>query len=184
MRTKSSVLGFLTVFLSFTYVVLATPRLGIQKDFKKDKPDIQSYSGVIRFRDFHPESNEWPPEYMGSEQLVHLAKIAYDEMVAIWRSRLLPIEQLPGAMVALATVDKILFASSIRTGINTEPPSNFHENIMKDFLETCLTEGMGTHQSGGKCGEPNVLELHYSLMGRVPIKVNEGANKKAKSAAW
>lgn len=189
MRITSPSLSILTVSLCLLSVVLAVPRIGIQKDYIATKPEpdkdeqrIQSYSGYIRFgdNDFHG----WDPELMRDEQLVNLAKIAYDEMVAIWQSKLLPLADLPGAMVALATVDKIFFASSNKTGRNDDPPSVFLNNVIKEFLETCEKEGMGTHQTGGKCGEPNVLELHYSTLGRLPFGLHEGASRRARVAPW
>lgn len=189
MRITSSRLSSLTVFLCFLHIVLAVPRIGIQKDYvvansgpNKDERRIQSYSGIIQFAD--DDFHGWDPEIMTDGQLVNLAKVAYNEMVAIWRSKLLPFEDLPGAMVALATVDKMFFASSIKTGRKDDPPSVFLNNVIKEFLETCEKEGMGVHQTGGKCGEPNVLELHFSSQGRPPFGLREGASRKARLAAW
>lgn len=188
MRIALPTLSFLTVSLCFLSVVQAIPRIGIQTDYllnndnREDVQRIQSYSGVIELRD--EDFHGWDPEFMKDGQLVNLAKIAYDEMVAIWRSKLLPIDDLPGAMVALATVDKIFFASSIKTGSSDDPPEFYLNNVIKEFLETCSNEGMGTHRNGGKCSEPNVLELHYSAMGRNPFGLHEGASVKARMAPW
>lgn len=125
---------------------------------------------------------------MSPEQLVQLAKVAYDEMVALSRSKLLSDNDLPGAMIAMATGRWMFFASSMKTGPGTmhAPADTYHDNIMATYLINCQQQGSGRHRNGGRCGEPNVLELYYSLTGRNngPPKVADGANVKPRMAPW
>lgn len=125
---------------------------------------------------------------MTPEQLVQLAKVAYDEMVALSRSKLLSDNDLPGAMIALATGRWVFFASSIKTGVGSAyaPVDTYHDNIMITYFNNCLQQGAGRHRNGGRCAEPNVLELYYSLTGRNsgPPKVADGANVKPRMAPW
>ena len=74
-----------------------------------------------------------------------VAKVAYDEMVAISRLRLESDNDLPGAMIALASGRWIFFASSIKTGVGSynAPVEQYHDNIMVEYFNNCHQQGSG-----------------------------------------
>jgi hypothetical protein len=151
--------------LSFFSQTLAVPYLGITHDFGQGPTaDVQSYSGVIEFSDItgtDPAGGPlYPPTTMGNSQFVNLVKVAYNEMVAKYRSENHPNDNnLPGAMIGLASGKKIYFASSIKVVQATR----FYEadSKIKEYLDYCLILGLGSHRTGGACGEPSVLDLWY-----------------------
>lgn len=71
--------------------------------------------------------------------------IAYGEMVAISRKKLVSDKDIPGAMIALVTGRHIYFASSIKTGLGSslDPVEKYHDNIMVEYFNNCRQQGSG-----------------------------------------
>lgn len=99
---------------------------------------------------------------MTDAKLLHLAVVAYNEMVAIWRARDLESRLLPGAMAVIASGDKLYFASSIRTVPGGVKLKDVPQGSIKDIMVDALTMGIGTHSHKGGCGEMNCLELFWA----------------------
>ncbi|KAF8542569.1 hypothetical protein BDD12DRAFT_824407 [Trichophaea hybrida] len=133
---------------------LAVPYLGITHDFGQGPTaGVQSYSGVIEFSDTTAST-------MSDGQFVNLIKVAYNEMVAKYRSEHPQGDnQLPGAMIGLASGKKIYFASSIKVIQAVEFYAR--DSKIREYFDFCLIFSLGSHRTGGACGEPNVLDLWY-----------------------
>jgi hypothetical protein len=161
-----SIMQFILLLLAS--VVLAVPDLGISLDPlppNAPKDSYHSYSGAILFNDISIPGDSTK---MSDAQFINLAKVAYNEMVAIWRSKLWTLEALPGAMVALESEGKIYFASSIRALPGMQVAfASVDKDIQYSigwFLDQCA-QGMGLHRRRGRCAEPNVLRLYGDYNG-------------------
>lgn len=100
---------------------------------------------------------------MTDAKLLHLAVVAYNEMVAIWRARNIPSKLLPGAMAVIAWGDKLYLASAVRTVPNGVELKNVPLGSIREIMVDALTMGIGTHSHGGGCGEINCLELFWAF---------------------
>ncbi|MCJ1460469.1 hypothetical protein MMC28_010851 [Mycoblastus sanguinarius] len=118
-----------------------------------------SYSAIIEFTD---KSIPGDKNKLSDAQFINLAKVAYNEMVNIWSESNFYSDACPGALIAMESEGFIYFASSIRapSGINFNIVDKDIQDSVGWFQQQCLTEGMGSHQMGGKCAEPNVLRLY------------------------
>lgn len=117
-HTGAQILAVIQLLLC---VAWTSPNLGIRPDFRRVtgrqlEKDIQSYTGIIKLDDGTIPLDK---SRMTDAKLLHLARVAYNEMVDIWTRRNLKLDALPGAMAAFAYRDKIYFGSSIRV-----PPGN------------------------------------------------------------
>jgi len=99
---------------------------------------------------------------MTDAKLLHLAVVAYNEMVAIWRARNIPSDLLPNAMAVIASGDKLYFASSLRTVPNSVRLRDVPQGSVRELMDEALTMGIGTHSHGGGCSEINCLELFWA----------------------
>lgn len=99
---------------------------------------------------------------MTDAKLLHLAVVAYNEMVAIWRARNIPSDLLPGAMAVIASGDKLYFASSLRTVPNSVRLRDVPQGSVRELMDEALTMGIGTHSHGGGCSEINCLEIFWA----------------------
>ncbi len=158
----------LSLFLFVLPLVLRGPDLGIQQDpnvhpgtgAELPKDAFQSYSGIIQFEDASIPGDK---KKLSDGQLINLAKIAYDEMVAIWQSLQLSPDACPGAMAVTESDGYVLFASSVRmiAGFVDLKDINADEKESPGwFMTACLSDGMGPHRLRGRCAEPNVLRLY------------------------
>ena len=88
---------------------------------------------------------------MKDGNLVYFPKVAYDEMIKSAENAGIPSTYVPGAMVALASVDSIYFASSIRAGTsNVEIAGGVYKTIMKDYMQKCARRRAGISQTWWK----------------------------------
>ncbi|KAI9671169.1 MAG: hypothetical protein M1817_003676 [Caeruleum heppii] len=169
----------LIVWWSLCFVTLAVPRLGIQKDWLSNdwrnlNHRVQSYSGRISFPDADKD-HMFPPETMKPEQLLNLARIAWDEMAEIHKGAQLSGQLLPRAMIVMAFEREIAFASSMKQDFQGYYKNNANGDLV-DALEACQTNGLA-------CGEPNVLDLWMSAHeGKKPN--HEGYGDLPRIAAW
>ena len=174
------VFSFLSLFSILISIAFAVPNLGVQRDAKKKFPnsDYTSYSTVVKFSDSTiPGDNT----KMSDAQFINLAKVAYDEMVRLWSLSNLPSNKCPGAMIALESEGTMYFASSVHAGTDVDfniADANI-ENSVGWFQRLCATEGMGTHRTGGRCAEPNVLRLYGDQNGLLVTPDIPGGTYKA-----
>lgn len=117
--------------------------LGVRADFidatgKPTDRDIQSYSTIIKFEDGGVPGDK---SKMTDAKLINLAKVAYTEMVTIWRGRNLVSAALPGAMAALQYKDMIYFASAIRAQEQMVKISNIPKGSVREKMDDALTNG-------------------------------------------
>jgi len=155
------------IFLTLLSHVIATPQIGIQLDpLPVDKngkrlpyESVQSYSAIIEFQD---KAIPVDKTKMSDRQLLQLTKVAYDEMVALWKDKGLINDACPGALGAFESDGRIYFASSVRALPKIQ--WGLLDAEIKDsigwFFQTCMDEDMGPHRLGGKCAEPNLLRLY------------------------
>jgi len=108
---------------------------------------------------------------MTDAKLLHLAVVAYDEMIARWRARSIPSRFLPGAMAVIASGERLYFASSVRTVPGGVKLANVPQGSVRELMDEALTMGIGTHSHGGGCGEINCLELFtdFNTKGQYPV---------------
>jgi hypothetical protein len=155
-----------SIFWTLVSIVSAVPQVGILRDAANKFPrdSFMSYSGVIEFEDKSIPSDK---DKMSDAQFINFAKVAYDEMVAIWQGLKFREDACPGAMMALESEGFIYFASSIRCPNEVEFNSIDQDikNSVGWWLKTCKEQGMGTHRNGGRCAEPNMLRLYGDVKG-------------------
>lgn len=153
--------SILSFFLTLVFIVSAVPDLGVQRDFVDQFPRdaYQSYSAVVEFSD---KSIPGDKTKLSDGQFINLAKVAYDEMISIWSKSNLKTDACPGAMIALESEGTMYFASAVRaiSGIDINAIDRTIQNSIGWYQEQCHTQGMGTHRTGGRCAEPNVLRLY------------------------
>ena len=157
---------FLFVLAIFISIISAVPTIGVQKDFGSQfKSDgYQSYSAYIEFPDTSVPSDQTK---MSDAQFINLVKHAYDEMIARWAQASLPSDQCPGAMIGMESGGGMYFASSVRSPNNVDL-NEFDRDIQGSigwYQHRCMVEGMGTHRTGGRCAEINVLRLYGDING-------------------
>lgn len=100
---------------------------------------------------------------MTDAKLLHMAVLAYNEMVAVWRPRNLVSRALPGAMAVIAWGDKLFFASTLRAPATIIKLANVHQGSVRENMDDALTMGVGTHAHGGGCAEINCIELLWDF---------------------
>ena len=151
----------LTLWSSLVSIISAVPNLGVQRDFAPQFPhdSLMSYSAVIEFND---QSIPGDRTKMSDAQFINLAKVAYNEMVDIWSRSNFNSDGCPGALIAMESGGFMYFASAIRSpnGINFNIVDQAIQDSVGWFQLQCTTQGMGTHRTGGRCAEPNVLRLY------------------------
>jgi hypothetical protein len=96
---------------------------------------------------------------VSGEKLVRLARVAYEEMRALWSAAQVPQAQLPGAMIVLASANRLRRASSIIGGDNTE---------IEDFSRTDRASERCCG-SAGPCAPTNTGVLAVSSVYRTCI---------------
>jgi len=85
------------ILLLFASLVSAVPTIGIELDSlppNAPRDSYHSYTGVIAFED---PSIPGDSMKMSDAQFINLAKVAYQEMVEIWKTKLWSEDTLPGA---------------------------------------------------------------------------------------
>ena len=151
----------LTLWSSLVSIISAVPNLGVQRDFEPQFPhdSLMSYSAVIKFND---QSIPGDKTKMSDAQFINLAKVAYDEMVDIWSRSNFNSDGCPGALIAMESGGFMYFASAIRSpnGVNLNIKDQDIQDSVGWFQLQCTRAGMGTHRTGGRCAEPNVLRLY------------------------
>ena len=167
MYIKYPCYGFvLFVFAFLISIISAVPTIGIQKDFAPQFPSngYQSYSAYIAFPD---TSVPGDVTKMSDAQFINLVKHAYDEMIAKWATSLLGPDGCPGAMIGMESGGRMYFASSVRApnGIDINAPDADIWQSIGWFQTVCQKNGRGTHRTGGRCAEPNVLRLYGDVNG-------------------
>ncbi|WYZ39564.1 hypothetical protein EsH8_III_001478 [Colletotrichum jinshuiense] len=156
-----------SIFFLFSPLVLGVPKIGIQRDPNVNPVDgskppndfWHSYSGIIQFQEASIPGDK---SKMSDLQFIHLAKVAYDEMLQLWQDAQINPDYAPGAMAAMESNGYIFFASSVKTiggKIDLEDIDINKEGSPGWFMWFCAASGLGTHQTGGRCAEPNVLRL-------------------------
>ena len=121
----------LFIFWTLVSIVSAVPQLGILRDAadKFPRDSFMSYWGYIEFEDKSIPSDK---DKMSDAQFINLAKVAYDEMVAIWQGLKFREDACPGAMMALESEGIIYFASLIRC------PNEVEFNSIVVFTRYCI----------------------------------------------
>lgn len=142
-HTRALILAVIQLLLRFAWT---SPNLGIRPDFRpatgeKMDRDIQSYSSIIKFDDGAIPLDK---SKMTDAKLLHLARVAYKEMVDIWASRNLISAALPGAMAAFAYQDKIYFGSAIRVPPGGVKLADVPKGSIRDSMDDALTNGAST----------------------------------------
>ena len=180
----------LTLWSSLVSIISAVPNLGVQRDFAPQFPrdSLMSYSAVIEFND---QSIPGDKTKMSDAQFINLAKVAYDEMVDIWSRSNFKSDACPGALIAMESAGFMYFASAIRA------PNQINFNIVDQaiqdsvgwFQQQCTRQGMGTHRTGGRCAEPNVLRLYGDKNGLTTdnpprYKAPPTSNTSPRVAVW
>jgi hypothetical protein len=125
--------------------------LGIQKDFQGQNTDIQSYSGWVKWHD------QTDLQSLTDTQLLNFAKLAYDRMVDIHRSTLLPSDCCRGAMAVLTIGQDIFFGSSMKNSYQVYYKSQSSQ--VGQYLSNCQGLSDSVHRTNLACGEPNVLDV-------------------------
>lgn len=158
--------SILFVFAFLISIISAVPTIGIQKDFAAQFPSngYQSYSAYIAFPDTSVPGDKTK---MSDAQFINLVHHAYDEMIARWRTAQLGTDGCPGAMIGMESGGLMYFASSVRSP-DAIDINAFDADIYGSigwFQTQCMVEGMGTHRTGGRCAEINVLRLYGDVSG-------------------
>ena len=140
MRTGACIFAVINLLLC---VAWASPNLGIRPDFRDatgatTDRDIQSYSGIIKFDDGTIPLDK---SKMTDAKLLHLARVAYNQMVDIWRTRNLVQDALPGAMAAFAYQDKLYFGSAIRAPAALVQLAKVPKGSVREMMDDALTNG-------------------------------------------
>ena len=143
---------------------LAVPDLPIQRDWfgeveSTDDPQVQSYSGVIKFDDASIPGDK---SKMSDGQFINLAKRASEKMHDLWENGKWPGTLLPSTMIAIESEGSMYFASSVKAPQDIDfqyfdAGTKFSPGW---FFNMCLMEGWGEHRYGGRCAEPNVLRFY------------------------
>ena len=161
--SRYSPLLLLSISISVTFAV---PNVGIQKDYARQFPreGYQSYSGIIIFDDSSIPGDQ---SKISDAQFINLAKVAYDEMIVRWAASQLSSDGCPGAMVAMESEGRIYFASAVRSpnGIDINAPDRNIQQSIGWYQWMCEVSGQGTHRTGGRCAETNVLRLYGDANG-------------------
>lgn len=155
-------LSLLILWSLLVSIISAVPNLGVQRDFVEQFPhdSLMSYSAVIKFND---QSIPGDKTKMSDAQFINLAKVAYDEMVDIWSRSNFNSDGCPGALIAMESAGFMYFASAIRSpdrGVDFNIADQAIQDSIGWFQLQCARQGMGTHRTGGRCAEPNVLRLY------------------------
>ncbi|KAI9713255.1 MAG: hypothetical protein M1820_001242 [Bogoriella megaspora] len=160
------------VFLSNTCIPSANAELvlRVQQDFTLDRPTIQSYSAIITFETAESDGSRSYADDLNDGQLVNLARVAYSEMIRLAKTRGVPDNKIPSAMIALRVDHRVYFASSLTnsdqffysgSSITYRNPRPIEDALITQVLRKCGT-GARIHRLGGTCAECNVLDLFFS----------------------
>lgn len=103
---------------------------------------------------------------MTDAKLLHMAVIAYKEMITVWRSRNIPSIFLPGAMAVIASGDRLYFASALRARAGSVELAEIPHGSIRAYMDEALTMSIGTHTRGGGCSEISCLELFWDKNGQ------------------
>ena len=159
-------ISLLALLSTLTSIISAVPNLGVQKDFAAQFPreGYQSYSTIVKFNDASIPGDQ---SKISDAQFINLAKVAYNEMIAWWSRTQLASDGCPGAMIAMESEGIMYFASSVRSpnGIDINALDRNVQQSIGWYQWMCQMSGGGTHKTGGRCAEPNVLRLYGDLNG-------------------
>lgn len=117
---------------------LAVPKIDIRKDFLEPTDShgvnlaVQSYSGIIKFED---GSVPLDKARMTDAKLLHLCRLAYNEMIVNWRGRRLSSDGLPAAMAAIAHKDSIYFVSSLKAPQRFIKLKHFAQGTVREIMD-------------------------------------------------
>ena len=143
------------------------PVIGVVRDFDRQE-DLVSYSSVLKFK---TKMDLDRLRLTNPNRFVNLARVAWDEMALDHRQKRVQ-SPLPAVMVAFASGDEIVFASSMtgdRAVFVQEPTSSDDPIVRFDdvrkMLRACQTGLRPRHNYDGRCGEPNAVDIYLARHG-------------------
>ncbi|KAL9593258.1 MAG: hypothetical protein Q9219_007627 [cf. Caloplaca sp. 3 TL-2023] len=162
-------LSVLTLLLS-ALEVLSIPNLGIQRDWLQGGEDsngdykLQSFSSVLDFN--ADEQGDNPVDSLSDAQLVGMASVAFDEMIAFSGP------SKPEIMVLLASGNSLYFASSLRGSRDYFYGTGVLENHRPQELIDAAggVRISGSFHKTANHGEVNVMDLFYTRNGRLSFQ--------------
>lgn len=92
------------LFLSLVSIIHATPDLGIQRDKMAHFSSQETEEGLISYTSLIKFSNEAIPgdaSTMTDAQFLNLVRVAYNQMIDLWRLSGLSTNHCPGTMIGM-----------------------------------------------------------------------------------